>query len=131
MLVQEIMVPTEKIIKISPLAKVREVLKLMDEKKVKSIVVDKSHESDAYAIVTYKNILRAIVAEEGDIDLLNAYDVCAKPAIQTSKNLDVKYVAQMMVNQGVKRVLVIDNNELEGIVTMSDIVQSVMKMIKD
>lgn len=130
MLVRDIMIPAGKVITVSPFAKVRDVLKLMEEKKVKSLVVEKSHEHDAYGIVTYKNILNAIVAEEGDIDLLNAYDICTKPGFQTSENLDVKYVAKMMVNLGVKRILVIDNNELEGIVTMSDIIQSVMEMVE-
>ena len=126
MLIKDIMIPVDKVITISPFAKVREVLDIMQKNKIKSLVINKTNDSDAYGIVTYKNILNAIVAEEGDIDLLNAYDIGSKPAFQASKNLNVKYVAKMMVNQGVKRILIIDNNELEGIITMNDIINSIM-----
>jgi predicted transcriptional regulator len=116
---------------VSPMASVREALKVMSTKKVKSLIVGKNHPNDAYGILTYKNILQSIVAEEGDIDLLNVYDICSKPAIQVSKELDIKYAAQMMVNQSIKRVLVVDNNELEGILTMTDIIGVVLKTAEE
>jgi signal-transduction protein with cAMP-binding, CBS, and nucleotidyltransferase domain len=116
---------------ISPMASVREALNKMRETKVKSLIVEKLSPSDAYGIMTFKNILQSIVAEDGDIDMLNVYDICSKPAIQISKELNVKYAAQMMVNQSIKRVLVIDNNELEGILTMTNILDVLMKQAQE
>ncbi|MDD2368977.1 CBS domain-containing protein [Sulfuricurvum sp.] len=130
MLVADIMT-TQNLVTISPMASIRDALNTMRERKVKSLIVDKLSPSDAYGILTYKNILQAIVAEEGDIDLLNVYDICSKPAIQISKELNVKYAAQMMVNQSIKRILVIDNNELEGILTMTNILEVLMKQARD
>jgi CBS domain-containing protein len=130
MLVADIMTTTD-LVSISPMATIREALNTMRDNKVKSLIVNKLTPSDAYGILTYKNILQAIVAEEGDIDLLNVYDTCSKPAIQISKELNVKYAAQMMVNQSIKRILVIDNNELEGILTMTNILEVLMKQAQD
>lgn len=130
MLVKDIMVPIEKIVKVSPMIPVREALNIMREKKVKSLVVDKLKPYDAYGMLTYKNILSSIVANDGDIDLLRVYDIYSKPAFQVSEQLDVKYAAQIMVNSGVKRLLVIDNNELEGILTMTDILSELLKSVK-
>ncbi len=130
MLVADIMTTTD-LVTISPMATIREALNTMRDNKVKSLIVNKLSPSDAYGILTYKNILQAIVAEEGDIDLLNVYDICSKPAIQISKELNVKYAAQMMVNQSIKRILVIDNNELEGILTMTNILEVLMKQAQD
>jgi CBS domain-containing protein len=130
MLVADIMTTTD-LVTISPMASIRDALNTMRENKVKSLIVNKLGPSDAYGILTYKNILQAIVAEEGDIDLLNVYDICSKPAIQISKELNVKYAAQMMVNQSIKRILVIDNNELEGILTMTNILEVLMKQAQD
>lgn len=130
MLVADIMTTTN-LVSISPMATIREALNTMRDNKVKSLIVNKLTPSDAYGILTYKNILQAIVAEEGDIDLLNVYDTCSKPAIQISKELNVKYAAQMMVNQSIKRILVIDNNELEGILTMTNILEVLMKQAQD
>jgi predicted transcriptional regulator len=119
------------LITISPMSTIREALKIMRERDIKSLIVQKLSPSDAYGILTYKNILQSIVAEEGDIDLLNVYDICSKPAIQVSKELNIKYAAQMMVNQSIKRILVIDNNELEGILTMTNILEVLMKQVEE
>ena len=126
MLVKDIMTPKSKLITVSPMASVREALKLMREHKVRSVVVEKTSPSGAYGLVTFKNILQSIVAEDGDIDLLNVYDIANTPAISVSAELDIKYAARMMVTSSIKRLLVIDNNELFGILTMSDIIGILM-----
>ena len=116
---------------ISPMASVRDALTIMRETKVKSLIVNKLRPSDAYGLLTYKNVLFSIVANDGDIDLLRVYDICSKPAIQVSKELDLRYASQLMVNNNVKRLLVIDNNNLEGILTMTDILSMFLESIKD
>jgi len=127
MLVKDIMTKREKLILLPPTATIREALKLMKEHTVRSIIMDKSNPSGAYGLVTFKNILQAIVAEDGDIDLLNVYDIANTPAISVSAMLDVKYAARMMVGSSIKRLLVIDNNDLQGILTMSDIIDVLMQ----
>jgi CBS domain-containing protein len=126
MLVKEIMTPKEKLVSVSPMATVRESLKLMREHKVRSVIVEKTSPSGAYGLVTFKNILQSIVAQDGDIDLLNVYDIASTPAVSVSAELDVKYAARMMVTSSIKRLLVIDNNELQGILTMTDIIGILM-----
>jgi CBS domain-containing protein len=130
MLVENIMTPSEKLIKVSPMATVREALQLMKDNGVRSVIVDKTGTYGAYGLVTFKNILQSIVAEDGDIDLLNVYDIAAIPAISISAKLDVKYAAKMMVSKSIKRLLVTDNNELYGILTMTDIIEILMESVE-
>ncbi len=130
MLVKEIMTPKEKLISVAPMATVRDALKLMKAHSVRSIIVEKTHDDGAYGLVTFKNILQSIVAEDGDIDLLNVYDIAATPAISVSSQLNIKYAAKMMVTSSIKRLLVIDNNELHGILTMSDIIAILMDSVE-
>ena len=130
MLVNDVMTPKEKLITVKPTATVREVLKLMRIHSVRSIVVEKRQPDGAYGLVTFKNILQSIVAEDGDIDLLNVYDIAAFPAISVSSQLNVKYAAKMMVTSSIKRLLVIDNNELYGILTMTDIIGILMDSVE-
>jgi CBS domain-containing protein len=125
-LVRDIMV--REVVTISPLATIREAIKTMRDHGVKSLVVDKAHAHDAYGIITYTTIVRTIVAEEGDIDLANVYDVCTKPVITVPGDMEVKYLARLMVRHGIRRIVVLYNNELEGIVTMNDIVESILAM---
>lgn len=126
MLVKDIMV--REVATVSPLATIREAMQVMKDKGVKSLAVAKRHPHDAFGIITYNNILKAIVAEEGDIDLLNVYDVCAKPALTISRELEIKHAAKLMVNFDIRRVLVTADNELVGIVTMSDIVGAIVEI---
>lgn len=126
MLVKDIMV--REVATISPLASIREALRQMKQRRVKALVVEKRNEHDAFGIITYNNILKAIVAEEGDIDLLNVYDVCAKPAVTISRELGVRHAARLMVNLDIRRVLVTSENALVGLITMSDIVGSILEM---
>ncbi len=130
MLVEKIMTPKEKLVIISPMATVREAISLMKERKVRSVIVDKRTEDGAYGLVTFKNILQSIVAEDGDIDLLNVYDIAATPAFSVSSKLNVKYAARMMVHNSIKRLLVLDNNELQGILTMTDIIGILMDSVE-
>ncbi len=125
-LVKDIMM--KKVITISPFATLREAMREMKRHQVKALVVEKRYDADAFGILTYTNILKTIVAEEGDIDLINVYDVCAKPAMVISKELEIKHAARLMVNTGLRRLLVTYTNELEGIITLDDIVGSILDM---
>ncbi len=126
MLVKEVMTPKEKLISIDQTAPVREALSLMKQHQIRALIVDKNGQNGAYGLVTFKNILQSIVAEDGDIDLLNVYDIAVSPVISVSQYLEMKYAAQMMVKNSIKRLLVIDNNELQGILTMSDLIGVLM-----
>ncbi len=130
MLVKDVMTPKEKLISVNSIATVREAMKLMRTHSVRSVIVDKAQVDGAYGLVTFKNILQSIVAEDGDIDLLNVYDIAAIPALTVSSQLNVKYAAKMMVNSSIKRLLVVDNNELLGILTMTDIIEILMDSVE-
>lgn len=128
MQVKDIMV--RKVITVSPFDTLRDALGLMKKHNLKCLVVEQQDAHDAWGLITYTNILKTIVAENGDIDLVNVYDVCAKPAIGVGKTLDVRHVARLMTESAVKRVLVLDDNTLVGLVTMDDIVATVLDLIE-
>ena len=128
MLVKDIM--NRDVVTVSPFATLRDALSLMKRHNLKSLVVEQPEPHDAWGLITYTKILKTIVAENGDIDLINVYDVCAKPAIGVGESLDVRHVASLMTDSVVKRVLVLDDNKLLGLVTMDDIVGTVLDMIE-
>ena len=84
-------------------------------------IVDRMSPHDAYGIVTYVNILHAIYQEDGDMDLLNVYDIATKPLIQIVPQLDIKYAAQLMVKHNRTRLSVTWEGRIVGLITMSDI----------
>lgn len=127
-LVKDVMV--NDVVCVSPFAKLREALSLMKNHNVKSLVVEKQHPNDAYGLITYTNVLKTVVAEDGDIDLLNVYDACAKPALAVGKSLAVRQVASLMTEHRVKRILVLEDNDLLGFVTMDDIMAVLLEQVE-
>ena len=111
-------------------ATLKEALQLMKQKGLKSLVVDKNSPSDAYGIITNSQILETILVEEGDIELLNVFDVYKKPAFFVSSKIDVKYAAKTMLEHNIKRVVVTDNNELRGVLSITDLSHYLLSMVE-
>ena len=126
-LVKDVMV--RDIITITPFATIREALLMMKQHSVKSLVVEKQSEHDAWGLITYTNVLKSVIAEDGDIDLLNVYDVCARPVISVGENLALKHAATLMSDYRVKRLLVLKDNEMCGFVVMDDIMAALLDTI--
>lgn len=126
--VEELM--NHEVITISPMAKLREAMQLMRQHRIKSVVVEKQSPGDAYGIVTYTMLLRAIIEEEGDVDLINVYDVAAKPALAVPRQLEIRHATTLMLAIGVKRLIVTSDNELVGILTMNDIVDAILERME-
>lgn len=112
--------------RVSPFATLRDALVLMGERTVKSLVVDRRSEHEAFGLLTYSHILRTIVAEEGDIDLINVYDVALTPVITVPPQLSVRSAASMMDRYRLNRLVVTEHNEIVGLVTMNDIVARII-----
>ncbi|MCH8478823.1 MAG: CBS domain-containing protein [Wenzhouxiangella sp.] len=128
-LVEDIMV--KDVITISCMATLREAMEKMRKHKVKSLVVEKRSDADAWGMVTYTTVLKTIIAEEGDVDLVNVYDIATKPAMGVPRQLEVRHAVSLMLNFNIKRLLVTSNNELEGILTMNDIVGAILEKLDD
>ena len=126
-LVKDVMV--RDVMTISPLASIREALSQMKQHSVKSLVVEKTSKHDAWGLITYTNVLKTVIAEDGDIDLLNVYDACAKPVISVGENLNVRHAASLMSKYRVKRLLVLADNDLKGFVVMDDIMAALLDSI--
>ncbi len=119
------------VVTISCMATLRDAMDKMRDQRVKSLVVEKRHDSDAWGIVTYTTILRTVVQEEGDVDLINVYDIASTPALTVPRQMEVRHAVQLMLDFDLKRVIVSSNNELEGILTMHDIVSAILEKVED
>ncbi|TVQ40053.1 MAG: CBS domain-containing protein [Wenzhouxiangella sp.] len=128
-LVEDLMV--KDVITISCMATLREAMEKMRRHKVKSLVVEKRTPADAWGMVTYSTVLKTIIEEEGDVDLVNVYDIATKPAMGVPRQLEVRHAVSLMLNFNIKRLLVTSNNELEGILTMNDIVVAILEKLDD
>ncbi|MEE4331198.1 MAG: CBS domain-containing protein [Wenzhouxiangella sp.] len=128
-LVEDLMV--KDVATISCMATLRDAMEKMRARKVKSLVVEKRHDSDAWGLVTYSAILRTIIEEDGDIDLVNVYDIATRPVLTVPRQLEVRHAVSMMLRFDIRRLVVSSNNELEGVLTMNDIVSEILDKLDD
>lgn len=127
--VKQVMVP--EVITISPYATLREALTMMRTRQVKSLVVERQHVHDAYGLLSYNELLRTLVADEGDVDLLNVYDAAVKPAVTVGEDLSVNQAAALMARFHLNRLVVVRGNDLIGLLAMNDILARLIQDLLD
>ncbi|SDI51851.1 CBS domain-containing protein [Arthrobacter subterraneus] len=123
--VNDVMVP--EVVTVSPYSTLREALTAMKERQVKSLVVERQHAHDAYGMLSYRELLQTVVAEEGDVDLLNVYDAATIPSITVNKDLSVRQAAALMSRYQLSRLVVVEGNQLVGLLAMNDILARLME----
>lgn len=98
----------------------------MKEHRTRTLIVDRRDESDAYGIVTYRDVAYEVVATGADPNETKVHEVMSKPLVVVNPDLDVKYVARLFANIGLSRAPVIAEGKLAGIVSVSDIINKAM-----
>ncbi len=108
------------------IATVHEALRIMREKGIKSLLVNRRNDQDAYGIVTLYDIVNKVITQERPLDMTNVFEIMSKPLITVSEGLQVKYAARLMSQFDVKRAVVFEKGELTGIISMQDIVYGML-----
>ncbi len=92
---------------------------LMRENNISSLLV--KHKGDFAGIVTEKDIINKVVAEElypGDIKV---NEIMSKDLVTVSKNESIEEAAKLMRKKGVRRLVVLEDERIVGIITETDI----------
>jgi CBS domain-containing protein len=115
---QDIM--TQDVATIRGSATVAEAVKLMKLKGLRSLVVDRRSDEDAYGLVTEADITSKIVAYGKDPKLVKVAEVMTKPCVVINPDLAVEYIARLFAQTGIDRAPVI-RGDLLGIISVTDI----------
>lgn len=118
--VRQVMTPMPQ--PIDGLATVRESIERMKEANVRSLVIERSHEGDEYGMVVVSDIANQVIARNRSLDRTNVYEIMSKPVLTLDASMDITYAIRLLGRFGLERSLVIDNNELVGLVTLRDMV---------
>lgn len=97
--------------------------KIKDEG-VRALVVERRSPDDAYGIITQRDICYNVLATDAEPADVEVHEIMSKPLVVVNKDLDIKYVARLMANMGLSRAPVIFDGRLQGIVSISDVVQA-------
>lgn len=114
---------TTSVVMIDGIAAVSEAIEKMKRQGVRALIVDRRSEGDAYGIVTQRDICYNVLATELDPEDVQVHEIQSKPLVVVNPDLDVKYVARLMANIGLSRAPVIFDGKVQGVVSVTDLVQ--------
>jgi len=115
--VKEIMM--KKVISIHADATVKEAVELMNENEIGCLIVAKKGE--AVGIVTERDVLKRVVSESRGPEVTKVSEIMSKPLIVGGPDMYVEDAARLMFKRNIKKLPVMKNGRLVGLVTLSDI----------
>jgi CBS domain-containing protein len=101
-----------------------EAAELMSQKEVGDVVVLKGE--IPRGIVTERDFVRRVVARKTPLDT-KISDVMTKPLITISPDASLKEAARKMINSGIRRLPVVKQHKLVGIIVVSDFARHLSK----
>ena len=105
---------------------VQDAAALMRHQGVRSLVVEKESEDDAYGLITYADIVTKVLAQGFDPAEIRVDEVMTKPLIVVNPSLKVEMIARLFAQHRVGHAPVIEDHRLVGIVSMTDLVVEVI-----
>jgi len=118
-------VMTKEVVFIDGKETVADAIRLMKEKGVSSLVVNRRTHEDAWGIMTRKDVVYKIVDPGRDPYDVKVFEIMAKPIIMVSPSLALKYCARLLHHAGIRRAPVFDGKEIIGIVSNTDIFNAI------
>ena len=115
-------VMTNKIVFVDGMFTAKEAVELMRREKVEALIVKKRHQQDAYGIVIVDDFIKGVIIPEKTSEEVNVFEIMSKPAISVPANMDVRYVANLLVMVGLRMAPVEENGEFIGMVSLSDLI---------
>ncbi len=111
---------TTKVFTIDSLATVADAIALMQDKKVRSLIVEPG-EDRAYGIVTETDIIYKVATKDVDPASVMVYQIMTKPCIVVNPDLDLRNVARLFAETGISRAPVIQEHLL-GMISITDLI---------
>jgi len=104
---------------------VADAVRLMREKKVSSLIVNRRGVEDAFGIITRKDIVNKVVNPGKDPSQVKVFEIMSKPLITVSPGLQLKYCARLFDTAGIRRAVVFDGKKIVGILSNTDIFNAI------
>ncbi|ADB57456.1 CBS domain-containing protein [Archaeoglobus profundus] len=102
---------------------VKEVVRIMGQRKIGSVLV--SRNGEIYGIFTERDLVSKVLLEGSLDDDVGKYT--STPLITVSLDYDLKEATRIMSDMKIKRLVVVEDGKIVGILTASDVVRAIAK----
>ena len=125
-LVRDVMTKNPKVVRRD--TSVQEVVATMNKFDISSVIV--VQEERPVGIITHKDIMSKIVQSRIPPDAVTAREVMSTPVVTISEDVSIEEAVRLMSKKNVKKLPVVTDNKLVGIITSLDLVREEPKLIK-
>lgn len=101
----------------------RTALRVMSESGKSCLLITPDSPADGIGILTQKDLISAVFDYAEDLDDTFVSDLMTAPSVTVPPEYSVETAVRMMRNLGVRRVPVLENDKLVGIVSLTDVFQ--------
>jgi len=110
------------IISIDSKAKAKDAARLMVEKRIGSLIANR--DGLPFGIVTERDLVEKIVAHVADPSKLTVAEIMTAPLATIDASASLIDAARKMIEKQVKRLVVTEHDKIIGIISQTDLVQS-------
>ncbi len=119
LLVREVMTTNVKTVR--PFSTVKDVVQKMNKFGIGSVVV--VEEDRPVGIITERDIMRSLAEQFFDIGVVKAKDIMSTQLVTISGDVSVEEAARLMASRKIKKLPIVENGKLVGIVTSTDVMR--------
>jgi isocitrate dehydrogenase len=116
---------TRSVATIEASATVQDALHMMRERGISSLLVQPSDPKGDWGIMTKRDIISKVVANDHNPEALNVKEIMTAPILRIPPDMTLRQVSAMMIENRVRRLPVFDHGQLVGIVSDTDLFRAV------
>jgi len=110
-------------------ATVRDAVELMNKKEIGCLVVVDEEEKPT-GIITERDLLKRVLAKRKDPVRTKIKDIMSKPLMTGTPHMDIEDAVRLMFKHKIKKLPVVENGRLVGLVTLTDLVRFQPEIIR-
>lgn len=115
-------VMSKKLVMIDGMATAKEAVETMRREKVDYLIIKKRFKEDVCGIVNVHDFIKGVIIEDKTSEEVNVFEIMTKPLISVPADMDIMYVASLMINVGIRMAPVEENGEYIGTVSLTDLI---------
>lgn len=124
--VEDVMV--KEVITIAEDSTVKEAAEVMNKFEIGCLIA--VEKGKAMGIITERDLLKRVVAKAKDATKTKVKEIMTSPLVVVEPNMDLEEAVKMMFQMKIKKLAVVDEKKLVGLVSLTDIARFQPQMIK-
>ncbi len=124
--VEDVMV--ESVVTVDADCPVMKAVKIMNKNEIGCLVVTRNRR--AVGIVTERDLLSRVIAKSKNPNRTKVREIMTKPLISGQPDMDLEDATRLMFDRKIKKLPVVENGKLLGLITLTDVARFQPQMIK-